>query len=60
MIEHHTQAMNALARRDLWARLEPLDRYGLADFASVLVDRVPALAKLLAIVALKAFTKPNA
>jgi hypothetical protein len=59
MIEH-PQAMNALARHDLCARLEPLDRYGLADFASVLVDGVLALAKLLAIVASKASAKPNA
>jgi len=51
MIKHHAQAMNALARHDLWARLEPLDRYGPADFASVLVDGALALAKLLAIVA---------
>jgi len=37
MIEHQT-----LMRDDLWARLVPLDRYGPADFASVLVDGVLA------------------
>jgi hypothetical protein len=40
MIEHHTLR---LIRQDLCARLAPLDRYGLADFASVLVDGVLAL-----------------
>ena len=42
MIEHHTLR---LMRDDLWARLTPLDRYGPADFASVLVDGVLAPAK---------------
>ena len=63
MIEHHAQAMNALARHDLCARLEPLDRYGLADFASVLVDGVLALAnrsKDAGHRASKASAKPNA
>jgi hypothetical protein len=40
MIEHHTLS---LIRQDLCARLAPLDRYGLANFASVLVDGVLAL-----------------
>jgi hypothetical protein len=42
MIEHHTLKR---MRDDLWAQLAPLDRYGPADFASVLVDGVLALAK---------------
>jgi hypothetical protein len=42
MIEHHTPRR---MRDDLWAQLAPLDRYGPADFASVLVDGVLALAK---------------
>ena len=40
MIEHHTPRR---MRDDLWAQLAPLDRYGPADFASVLVDGVLAL-----------------
>ena len=61
MIEHHI--LKAVGRPpadredvhdDLCARLAPLDRYGLADFASVLVDGVLALTKMLAIVASKA------
>jgi hypothetical protein len=51
MMEHHTLR---LIRHDLCAGLAPLDRYGLADFASVLVDGVLALTKMLAIVASKA------
>jgi hypothetical protein len=54
------QRASRLIRHDLCARLAPLDRYGPAGFASVLVDGVLALAKLLAIVASKASAKPNA
>jgi hypothetical protein len=48
-----------LIRHDLCARLTPLDHYGLADFASVLVDGALALANL-AVVASRAFAKQNA
>jgi hypothetical protein len=37
MIEHHKCASRLTRDDDLCAQLAPLDRYGLADFASVLV-----------------------
>jgi hypothetical protein len=45
MIEHHKCASQLIRDDDLCAQLAPLDRYGLADFASVLVDSLLALAK---------------
>jgi hypothetical protein len=59
MIEPHTLRF---IRHDLCAQLAPLDRYGLADFASVLVDGVLALANRLKDAShrvSKASTKPN-
>jgi hypothetical protein len=63
MIEHHKCASRLIRDDDLCAKLAPLDRYGLADFASVLVDGVLALAnrsKDAGHRASKASTKPNA
>jgi hypothetical protein len=54
------QRASRLIRHDLCARLAPLDRYGPADFASVLVGGVLALAKkMLAIMASKASPATN-
>jgi hypothetical protein len=55
------QRASRLIRHDLCARLAPLDRYGPADFASVLAGGVIAVArKTLAIVTSKASAKTNA
>ena len=44
MFQHSPHPHSRLIRHDLCARLAPLDRYALADFASVLVDSLLALA----------------
>jgi hypothetical protein len=63
MIEHHKCASRLIRDDDLCAQLAPLDRYGLADFACVLVDGVLAPAnrsKDAGHRTSKASTKPNA
>jgi hypothetical protein len=44
MFRHSPHPHSPLIRHDLCARLAPLDRYALADFASLIVDGVLALA----------------